>query len=62
LRVFLGDEQSLSFQCLKDSKSFGGGALSELDWNKMKEAYEYVKASMKIKFVKEDPNFVGILL
>lgn len=62
LRVFLGDEKTESFQSIKDKKPFTVISLNELDWHKMKEAYEYKMASIKIKLRKEESSFVNIFI
>lgn len=60
LRAFLGDEDKEKFQSLKDKKPLGAiASLTELDWHKMKEVYDYALATVKTKFRKEDFSFVN---
>jgi len=57
-RSFLGDERNKSFQTQKDSHPVSGTGLAELDLHKMKEGFEYVKASVSTKLSKEEASFV----
>jgi len=57
LKIFLGDKSKEDLQTLKERKPMPGIIIPELDWNKMKELYEYTMASVKVKLKKESlPN------
>jgi len=53
LKIFLGEKGKEDLQTLKERKPMPGIVIPELDWNKMKELYEYTMASVKVKLKKE---------
>jgi len=56
-KAFLGDERVNSYQNYKDSNPNAGLGLNELDWQKMKDGFEYAKASVSTRFTKEGASF-----
>lgn len=56
-KAFLGDERVNTYQNHKDSNPNAGLGLNELDWQKMKEGFEYAKAAVSTRFIKEGASF-----